>query len=144
MAETHVVSALITKRSDLAAEIEHLQTQLRQKVLELDHVEATLRIFSPDIDMPDVMPRRVPTVHHAFRGEVTRIVLDALRATERPLTSVQLAEAVMRERGLDTTDKQLRRTMSRRVGACLRHWRNRGAVKSERGPGEQNMWTVVD
>ncbi len=143
MAEPHVVTALIKKRSDLAAEIEHLQRQLKQTVIQLDHVEATLRIFQPDIDLGEFMPRRVPTAHHAFRGEMSRIILETLRETERPLSSIQLAETVMRARGLDIEDKVLRRTMVKRVGACLRHWKMRRAVKSIGKQGELNCWEVA-
>lgn len=142
MAEPHVVTALIKKRSDLAAEIEQLQNKLKQTVIQLDHVEATLRIFKPDIDLGEVMPRRVPTAHHAFRGEMSRIILETLRQTERPLTSIQLTEAVMKERGLDVDDKVLRRTITKRVCACLRHWRNKGALKSTSGAGDLNLWEV--
>lgn len=143
MADPHVVTALIQKRRELAGRIEHLQGELRQAVTELDHVEATLRIFKPDIDLTEVSPRRVPTVHHAFRGEVSRVVLDTLRATTRPLDTIELAKAVMRHRALDVNDKILLRTMSRRVGACLREWRAKGAVASAPGPGQRAMWTLA-
>jgi hypothetical protein len=143
MAEPHVVTALIKKRSDLAAEIEHLQNRLRQTVIQLDHVESTLRIFKPDIDLGEFMPRRIPTAHHAFRGEVSRIILDTLRATECPLSTAQLAEAVMRERGLDVGDKVLRRTILRRTGACLRHWKHRGSVKSFGPKNEMHFWEIA-
>jgi len=79
-------------------------------VIQLDHVEATLRIFKPDIDLGEVMPRRVPTAHQVVRGEMSRIIDETLRRTERPLTSIQLTDAVMKERGLDVDSKMLRRT----------------------------------
>ena len=143
MAEPHVVTALIKKRAELAGQIEHLQAQLRQTVVALDNVEATLRIFDPEIDLGQIAPRKVPTAHHAFRGEVSRIVLEALREATRPLSTTQLAEHVMRERGLDVNDKALCRVMSRRVGACLRNWGRQGAIRSMLGPGQVNLWEIV-
>ena len=74
----------------------------------------------PEIDFEAITPRKVPTVHHAFRGEVSRIVLTALRESRRPMTTTALTERVMKERGLDAENGPLRRVMSRRVGACLR------------------------
>ena len=139
----HVVTGLIAKRAEIAGEIENMQAQLKAKVIELDHVEACIRIFKPDIDVEEIAPRKVPTAHHAFRGEVSRIILEALRTTTLPLSTGDLTERVMRERGLDVSDASLKRTMSRRVGACLNHWRRvRGIVKSMPGPGQQLLWEI--
>jgi hypothetical protein len=44
MADTHVVSALKEKRIKLATELEGLQAQ-RQRVIGLEHCEATLKLF---------------------------------------------------------------------------------------------------
>jgi hypothetical protein len=46
MTDTHVVSALKEKRTQVASQIESLQGQLRQATKDLDHVEAPLlRLF---------------------------------------------------------------------------------------------------
>ena len=42
----HVVTGLIAKRAELAGRIEHLQAQVRQATVELDHIEASIRIFA--------------------------------------------------------------------------------------------------
>ena len=46
----HVVTPLIAKRAEIAGHIEHLQGQVRQLTVALDHVEETLRLFAPEID----------------------------------------------------------------------------------------------
>jgi hypothetical protein len=81
----HVVTALIAKRAELAGQIEHLQGQVRQAAIALDNVESTLRLFAPDIDMASIAPRAVPTAHHAFRGEVSRIILESLRSSKEKI-----------------------------------------------------------
>lgn len=114
-------------------------------MIELDHIEASIRIFAPEIDMEAIGVRSVPTAHHAFRGEVSRIVLESLRKTTVPLSTGDLTERVMKGRGLDVTDAALKRVMSRRVGACLNHWqRVRHVVKSMPGPGQTLLWQLVD
>ena len=71
----HVVTGLIAKRAEIVGRIENLQGQLKAAVVDLDHVEASIRIFDPEIDMEAIGARRVPPAHHAFRGEVSRIIL---------------------------------------------------------------------
>jgi hypothetical protein len=137
----HVVTGLIAKRAELAGRIEHLQAQVRQATIELDHIEASIRIFQPDIDIAAIGARPVPPAHHAFRGETSRIVLETIREAGRPLDTTAITERVMRERGLDRNDAAMFRVMSKRVGACLRHWeRVRGAIQSMPGPGQVKLW----
>ncbi len=140
----HVVTALIAKRAELAGQIEHLQGQVRQLTIALDHVEETLRLFAPEIDMAAISPRPVPTMHHAFRGEVSRIVLESLRTAAGPLSTNQITQRVMRDRGLDLNDKRLCATIGRRVGSCLNHWKRvRGVIRSIPGPGQVLLWELV-
>jgi hypothetical protein len=75
MAEPHVLTGLIAKRAEIAGQIEHTQDQLRQLVIDLDHIDAAIHIFDPSIELEEIKSRPVPAAHQAFRGQVTRIVL---------------------------------------------------------------------
>lgn len=143
MAEPHVVTALIRKRAELAGQIEHTQTQLRQFIIDLDNLDATIRLFKPDIDLEEIRPKPLPPRHHAFKGEVSRIVLDTLRQADKPLTTHDLAQHVMAERGLNTADKRLVQLVGKRVGACLRHHRGKGLVRSIRGKVSHLLWEIA-
>lgn len=143
MADPHVLTGLIAKRREIAGQIEHLQDQLRQHVIDLDHVDAAIHIFDPSIELEEIKSRPVPPRHQAFKGEVTRIVLATLRNAKKPITTADLAQRVMAERGLDTANVRLLKTISKRTGACLRHWRTKGIVRSIEGPGQYNVWELA-
>lgn len=144
MTDTHVVSALKTKRIQVASQIEALQGQLRQATIDLDHVEAALRLFDPEVDLAALSPRKVAPVLYDTKGDTGRIILDTLRASMRPLSTAQVCEAVMKARALDTNDKALCRMMMRRTNANLKHWaKKRGLIRSMPGVGQQLLWEVV-
>ena len=143
MAETHVVSALLQKRATLAGQIEHTQTTLRQLIIDLDNLDATLRLFEPDIDLEVIRPKPFPPRNSAVRGELSRIVLSCLRQSSTPLTTQDIAQHVMAERGLNTADTKLVKLIAKRVGACLRHQRDKGFVRSEPGPGQHLVWEMA-
>ncbi len=144
MADLHVVSALKERRVKLATEIEGLQAQLRARVIDLDHVEATLKQFDPDVNLGELGPRRVPQVLTDVHGDTGRVILDTLRVATAPLSTAKVCEAVMKARGLDTDDKGLCRLMMKRTVANLKHWsKKRGLVRSLPGPGQQLMWELV-
>ena len=58
MAETHVVSALVDKRAEIAGQITRFEQQLGQFRADLTHVDATIRLFAPDLE-PGTIPAKV-------------------------------------------------------------------------------------
>lgn len=144
MSETHVVSALKEKRIKLATEIEGIQAQLRQRVIDLDHVEAALKLFDPTVQISELGPRKVPQVLTDIHGDTGRVILDTLRTATAPLPTSKVCEAVMKARGLDTDDRGLCRLMMKRTTANLKHWsQKRGLVRSMPGAGQEYVWELV-
>ena len=145
MADPFVVSALKSKRAELAGKIESYQAEIKQMVVELGHVEATLRIFEPTIDFRELRPRKPKVAVRATRGEMTRIIFAALKGGTKPLSTRELADLIMAERELDVNDGPLRRMITKRVGAILRYMeRERGTVRSKpMGRGQYNLWELV-
>jgi hypothetical protein len=143
MTETHVLSALLAKRAELAGLINHHHLQLRNLTIQLNSLDATIRIFKPDVDLEAIKPKPLPPRNAAFQGEVTRAILDKLRRTQRAMSTRELALAVMEARGLDNADASLLRTIVKRVNATLKHHWNRGVLTSERGPDHHMLWDIA-
>ena len=125
-----VLHGLIRKRSEIAGQIEEHRREVRRLVDQLEHVDATLRIFAPELDVCRIRAKPAPAPHRAGNGQVTAVVLDALRDSDGPLTTPELAMYFMDARGLGTDDPELARLMTNRLRACLNAQRNRGVVKS--------------
>lgn len=142
MENEHTVAGLLRKRSELAGQLEHAQNVLRAAIIDLDNLDATIRLFVPDIDLAEIKPKPLPPRNASFRGEVSAVVFTALRE-KGPMTGDQLAQYVMADRGLNTADKRLSKMMAKRVGACLRHQRTKARVRSLRRPGQYMLWEVV-
>ena len=143
MADPHVLTALVRKRAEIAGQIEHTQDRLRQLVIDLDNLDATIHLFDPSIELQDIKSRPVPPRHHAFKGEVSRIVLTTLRNAKKPLTTAEIAQRVIAERGLDTANARLVKLIGKRTGACLRDHRKRGVVRSGRGSAGLLVWRLT-
>jgi hypothetical protein len=74
---------------------------------------------------------------------VTLIVLTTLRNAKKPLTTQDIAQRVMAERGLDTANARLLLTMTKRAGACLRNLQKQSAVARQPGPGQFMLWELA-
>lgn len=142
MAETHVVSALKAKRGEMAGLIDALQDQLRQAMIDIDHVDCTLRMFEPDIDLDEIRPKPLPPRHHAFKGQVTRSILAMLRS-EGAMDAKTITIRLMAERELNVNDRVLTKAMHKRIGAALRNLRERQLVCSEQGKGGMLQWEIA-
>ncbi len=143
MVNEHVLSGIMRKRAELAGKLEHHQAVVRQLFIDLDNVDATIRMFDPDIELNEIRPKPLPPRHAAYKGEVARIILATLRDAKRPCSTQELTMHVMAERGMNTADKRLVKTVTKRVGACLRHHRLKGLLRSSKGLGDHLVWEVV-
>lgn len=143
MENEHVLSGLISKRAELAGEIDHLTSVVQQKLIELDHLDAAIRIFKPDIDLETIKPKTVPPRHQALPGEMIRGVLTVLREAKEPISSMEITLRLMKKRAMNTADKGLVRTVSKRVVACVRHNRAKGLLRSTKTPGQQLLWEIA-
>ena len=143
MAQSPTVYGLIRKRSELAGLIEHHQDQLRQLAIDLEHLDATLRLFCPDIDLSTIKAKKLPPAHAANHGQLARFILEALRDAPKGLTSVQLANAFIAERRIHAPDKAAVSLIRKRTSYCLRYQRERGVLRSEPGPGGLLVWRIT-
>src|SRR5271169_1215221 len=58
MAETHVISALRAKRAEVSGYIHDLEKRAKTWRVRLAHIDATIKIFSPEIDPDAIPPKR--------------------------------------------------------------------------------------
>jgi len=143
MENEHVVFGLIRKRAELAGEIDHLESQIREKLVALQNLDGTIRIFQPDIDLTEIKPRPIPIRAQAAPGEMIRAVLTVLRQAREPISSHETTLRVMALRTMNVSDAMLVRTVSKRVFACLRHNRHKGLLRSIETDGQALLWEVA-
>ena len=88
MAEADVICALRDKRSELAGMVNHLEQELVERRASLTHLDATMRLFDPDLRPEEIRPRRLRDRNAWFRpGECLRLIYDVLRHAPKPLTA---------------------------------------------------------
>lgn len=145
---SHTLSGLITKRSEIAGRIVEARAALRQLIVDLDAIDAAIRIFDPAYNVEGIKPR-APTAPHgvSFRGEFVRVILDMMRAAKGPVTTNEVALHVMRQRGINTADAASVALFNRRTRALLYHYQERGVIRAVRGNEEGkrrfNWWEIA-
>jgi len=139
----NLLNGLVAKRAEIAGKLAANEAEHKRLANELRTLDATICIFEPDVDLSAVLPKPVATREAAFRGEITRIVFDALREATTPLTSQDVALVVLRERELTIEDPDLLQLMRKRVGACLLAKKRQGFVRSLDTGGPLLAWEMI-
>ena len=98
MAESHVVSALVSKRAELSGELGALDERRAALKAHIADLDAVLRLFRYAGDPAKIKPRRKR--NWIFRrGELQRMVLDIEREATKPLHKEDIAIEIMRRKG---------------------------------------------
>ena len=74
-----VLSGLIRKRAELAGELEALHARIPALVAALNSVDTIIRLFSPDLPLEEIAPKRTRPRHAARPGQISRVITSALR-----------------------------------------------------------------
>jgi hypothetical protein len=136
----NTVSGLLDKRREILRLVDAAQETLQGHLATLDHLTATILLFDPDADLTGQTPKRAPSPHRAFKGEMKRHVLQSLRLAKGPITSLEITRTFIDGRGMDH-DGAI--TVRKRVSACLWKLRQAGIAASVPLEGEYKGWRLA-
>lgn len=136
----HTVAGLLSKRDQLLALRKTLETETRKVTCDIDHLDACIALFDP-ANAPEVV-KRYRTKHRAMHGHVKRFVLAFLRDAKGPVTSRDIAEAWITERGL-RADNATFAIIRKRIGTCLTKLQIDGVIKGARSESDYKGWQMA-
>jgi len=136
----HTISGLLQKRADLLGEAEGIRDRLAEIKNDVGAIDRVLGSLGYDGDLDAQMPRQKRDVIFG-RGELTRAVLDELRGADGPMTSREIAKAIVSLSG-DARDRKYVSDLTKRVGKALRALREADTVRSGTDAKGNVMWSV--
>lgn len=139
MGEPIAVLALRRRRDQISGVIAEYERKIREAQHDLVHVVASLRLFELTGD-PSDFPPYIDLNRLLRRGETTRLCLAAL-AAEGPLDTRELAQRVMRAKGLNPDDKVLGQAIALRIVQTLRL--KRMAVTGKERRKGVSLWRLL-
>lgn len=120
MAETRVICALREKRSELAGMVNRLERELFEGRASLTHIDATMRLFDPDIRPQEIRPRQLRDRNAWFRpGECRRRIYDVLRDAPNPLATREIAERLIEAKAIPAVGDRQRSLIQKTILGSL-------------------------
>jgi hypothetical protein len=138
----HTISGLLAKRADLFNEAIRLRDRLAEIKNDISAIDRVLGTLGYAGDLDAAMPRQKREVIFG-RGELTRAVLDELRERAEPLTSRQIAQAIISLRGDDARDRKYISELTKRVSKALRALKLDRVVRSAVDSKSNVTWLVA-
>jgi hypothetical protein len=143
MTNSHVISALRIKRSEISGHIHDLEKRIARQRANLANLDATIKLFSPGMN-PDAIPAKRPyrRTRYFARNELSRLTQDALRTASGPLTSAEIAAAVMQPKGMPPDDAAFKEIVAKRALTVLRRLVKRGTIVKH-GTSRDAQWALA-
>jgi hypothetical protein len=141
----NTVSGLMAKLKELSDLRERHRAEVEKLTADIDHLKACIRLFEGKAHSDPI--RKYVTKHRAKKGAVKRFILNVLREASAPMTSRELTELWVQDRGLNA-NAATKTAIRKRIGACLRASITQGAVKcvgqtTEHGEhGPYKLWAI--
>jgi hypothetical protein len=144
MVEPHVISALRAKRAEISGHIHDLEKRVARQRANLANLDATIKLFSPGTNPDSIPPKRTYRRTRYFaHNELSRLTQDALRTATGPLTSAEIAAAVMQAKGIAADDAAFKEIVATRALTVLRRLAKRGTV-TKSGASRNAQWALSD
>lgn len=139
MANSHLVSGLLAKRAEMLGLLEFHHKEMIKLGADLTHLDATVKLLAPDTDLRGQRPKLYRAHPSPFKnGDVPVMIMDVMRKASAPLSTKEIAEAVMRLKGASAEGKSydefvkpihraLHRMKSRSLVASVGHLPEQGS-----------------
>lgn len=105
MAESLVVSGLVSKRSEVAGQIISYQAEITRLQESLSHLDGSIKLFAPEYDLRTIKSKRTNTRNQYFvKGEAQRLTLDVMREAGKPLNNLEITAQLLERKGIEATE----------------------------------------
>ncbi len=142
MAETHVISALTKKRSEVSGEIKHYEKLLKQSKLNLQSIDQTIHIFDETYDLRTIRAKRVHKERYFKTGEAKVLILDMLRTATEPLSTNSIAKKLAFNKGIDDNRNFDLEHFKKIIFASLERCENNGLIDRIGKEGLSILWHI--
>lgn len=100
MAESHVISALVAKRAELAGLLEHHQKEIKRIRENITTIDSSIKIFEPDYNIQSIKVKRYRRGNNYFQPrEANRLILEVLREAGEPIDTGEVTKRVAEKKG---------------------------------------------
>ncbi len=143
MAESHVMSALVTKRGELAGQIDYHQNQIKQIRADMASMDAAIKVFQPDYDLTKIKKRKTNGKNSFFEPrEGNTLLMDVFREVARPISTGDLLDEVISRKGFDREAIDVK-ALRASLFVILKRLQKSGVIEEVERNGLEIVWQLI-
>ena len=140
MEQPQVINTLTTKRKQIEAYITSLERDLEMARRDLSAILAATKVFTGE----GPVPKSYMNLTKVFpRHEIPKLIWPVLEAATAPTSTRDLAAHVIAAKGLDGSDRHLRKALAYKIVQITRRWEKERKLKRVGKVGTAIMWTLI-
>ena len=144
MADTHVISALSTKRGEILGSIKHYKQIISSLDKDLTNIDATIKIFEPDYKFGS---EKIVNKHrNKFfnNGEAKVLVLEVLKNSDIPLSTDKISDIIATNKNLSFENKTVKSNFQKSILLALNTCLSNGIVEKVSKNGLSIVWKIKE
>ena len=144
MADTHVISALSTKRGEILGSIKHYKQIISSLDKDLTNIDATIKIFEPDYKFGS---EKIVNKHrNKFfnNGEAKVLVLEVLKNSDIPLSTDKISDIIATNKNLSFENKADKSNFQKSILLALNTCLSNNLVEKVSKDGLSIIWKIKE
>ena len=145
MADSHVISALSSKRGEILGSIKHYKQLIFSLDKDLQNIDATIKIFEPDYKFGSEKVVNKHTRNRFFNnGEAKVLVLEVLKNSSLPISTDKISEIIAIKRNLSFGNKTDKSNFQKSILLALNTCLSSGIVEKVSKDGLSIVWKIKE
>jgi hypothetical protein len=144
MADSHVISALSTKRGEILGSIKHYKQLISSLDKDLANIDATIKIFEPDYKFGS---EKIVNKHrNKFfnNGEAKVLVLEVLKNSDIPLSTDKISDIIATNKNLSFENKTVKSNFQKSILLALNTCLSNNLVEKVSKNGLSIVWKIKE
>ena len=110
------IRQILNKREEIVKEIDRVKSYLNDLIQDVDTMDKAIMVLNPSAEIPTSQRIKLPSRLDSFKNDMARFILDQLRNADQPMTSLELAQIVAKERDITIESDKDMVKVRQRVG----------------------------
>lgn len=144
MADSHVISALSTKRGEILGSIKHYKQIISSLDKDLANIDATIKIFEPDYKFGSEKIVNKHRNRFFNNGEAKVLVLEVLKSNKLPLSTDKLSEIIATNKNLSFENKADKSNFQKSILLALNTCLSNDIVEKVSKDGLSIVWKIKE
>ncbi|PWE20338.1 hypothetical protein [Aliarcobacter skirrowii] len=144
MADSHVISALSTKRGEILGSIKHYKQIISSLDKDLTNIDATIKIFEPDYKFGSEKIVNKHRNRFFNNGEAKVLVLEVLKSNKLPLSTDKLSEIIATNKNLSFENKTDKSNFQKSILLALNNCLSNNLVEKVSKDGLSIIWKIKE